>query len=537
MIKIFPILLLGFFLRIIFISYPPFSIEEARFAFRGERLVTEKKDELGRTLPFVFNSLSDYQLPVTPYLTGLGILVFGKTDLGARISFIVLGTLIILLTYLVAKRLFNNEDLSLFSAATISVSPPLIYLSRIPNETIPLLFFTLLLIYLFFLKGWSIFLIFVALTLAFLTSKFAWFIEIPIMVILILREKPSKLKIALATISLVSLIALIFLYYKIPQSDRSISENVFPLFNEITVLNAINRLRGQGIEQGMPVFFESLLFNKLSFLVVGIVNFLKHLSPALIFGYFDQTGIFNFSFSGLLPKILIIPLIIGLVDLIKSKEKYLFLLPTLVVFLFPAIFFYNQIIHPLLIMSLPVLSIVIAFGLKRLNRSFQILVFFMIVFEIMLIFFINKSAEIKNTNLVRPIWVEAVVKDINKNMDQRIYLSDNLTQDPIPFLGWYGYFSLDNEYSNIIFPYKFHQTMIGNVTLIASEAEFKGCIDKKNSYLYLSQRDSLKIKEMLNSEKLKVDENKKILGVEGKIFYDSLQNPQIYLIKDSICIK
>ena len=66
------IIFLAFFIRVYNLPFPAFTADEARIAYRGYTLANLGKDEMGRTFPVIFNSLSDYQLPVTSYLAAFG---------------------------------------------------------------------------------------------------------------------------------------------------------------------------------------------------------------------------------------------------------------------------------------------------------------------------------------------------------------------------------------------------------------------------------------------------------------------------------
>src|SRR3989344_5903755 len=96
---IFSLLIFVFLLGIINFSFPAFTSDEARIAYRAFALSNYGKDELGRNWPLVFNSQIDYQLPATSYLAALGVFLFGINDFWVRIPFNILGLGIIFLTY------------------------------------------------------------------------------------------------------------------------------------------------------------------------------------------------------------------------------------------------------------------------------------------------------------------------------------------------------------------------------------------------------------------------------------------------------
>ncbi|MCL4418089.1 MAG: glycosyltransferase family 39 protein, partial [Actinobacteria bacterium] len=132
------ILFAAFLIRIYNFSFPFFTSDEARIAYRGYTLATFGKDELGRFFPVLFNSLKDYDLPLTSYLTAGGEMFFGKSDLGARMPFVIIGTLLVLLVYQIAKFFSQESYFRLTSAFIAGFSPTLIFLSKIPNQSIVL---------------------------------------------------------------------------------------------------------------------------------------------------------------------------------------------------------------------------------------------------------------------------------------------------------------------------------------------------------------------------------------------------------------
>ena len=78
-----------------------------------------------------------------------GILVFGENAFGWRFPAALLGTLSVLLVYLLAKEIFNDNLASLFSAFVFSLDGLFLVLSRIGMNDVYVLFFSLLSVYLF----------------------------------------------------------------------------------------------------------------------------------------------------------------------------------------------------------------------------------------------------------------------------------------------------------------------------------------------------------------------------------------------------
>ena len=146
--KLWLLILVAIMLRSLDISYPAFTPDEARITYRGFTLATTGEDELGRRFPLIFNGAEDYQFPLVSYITSLGVLIFGKSDLGVRIPFVLIGVVLIFLTYKNALFLTGDKKFGYLASLLVAFSPPLIFLSKIPNETIVL---TTLITFLFYL--------------------------------------------------------------------------------------------------------------------------------------------------------------------------------------------------------------------------------------------------------------------------------------------------------------------------------------------------------------------------------------------------
>ena len=118
------LLFFAFLIRLFPLDFPKFTQEEARIAFRGYTLSTSGKDELGRPFPLLFNSLTDYQLPAVSYITASGEILFGKSDFGARIPFILLGVALVWLIYKIAQIFSPRKEFWFLSAAIIAFPLP-----------------------------------------------------------------------------------------------------------------------------------------------------------------------------------------------------------------------------------------------------------------------------------------------------------------------------------------------------------------------------------------------------------------------------
>ncbi|MEK7616932.1 MAG: glycosyltransferase family 39 protein [Patescibacteria group bacterium] len=510
------IVLLAFALRIIPLGFPPFTQEEARVAFRGYSLAISGKDELGRLLPLLFNSLEDYRLPLVSYLTGLGVFLFGKSDLGVRLPFILMGTALVLLIYYIAKSLSAKPFFWLASGLVVALSPPLIFLSKTPNESIVLTFIFALLFYLL-INNKRLFTIPVMILAIFL-SKFTWFLLVPF--IFFTGQKGKLL-----TASLVFVLLALAFFLQVPQSKRSLSENNFSLFSDVTIINGINKLRGQGIESNWSPLLGEILINKSYFFVTGFFHFLSNLAPSILFGQFDKNGNLGFVGMGAFPKIAILPALLGMLFLIREKRSK-FLLYSLIITL-PSALIYPQFSPQIVILAIPFIAFVIAFGFLQMKKSLSTLIFILMALELIvnLSFLSPLSPQIKSTTYIRPGWIKTVVEDVFKlSNTNRVLISDDIVEDITPFIGWYTPFNPSEAFLDIPYPYKFRQTKLGKITVVGVSDSFKTCGTEENTQLFSSKRDLQRLKSA------------DIVDIE-KTYLDSKGEDATYLIKGRVCIK
>lgn len=523
------ILLTAFLVRVYGFSFPYFSSEEVRVAFRGYAIATSGKDELGRFFPVLFNSLDDYQLPMVSYLTAGGELVFGKTEAGVRMPFILLGTLIIFLIFQIAKFFSKDKTFAILSALVAAFSPGLIFLSKIPNEAIVLITVLSLLFYLLIYNK-SIFIIVPVMIFSLLTSKLSWFILFPLTlftVVFYLNGITRKKKLIIVIVSALLSVFSFSIFFTVPQAQRSLLENNFSLFSDITVKNGIDKLRGQGIESGWPPQLSRLLFNKSFFLIVGVVHWLSHLNPAIYFGQFDSEGLMNFSFLGAFAKVILIPALIGIFAIIRRGDRKIILLAGILLILtYPAMFIYPGLTLELSVLILPFFSLIIAYGLievRKFNNNAFILIFVLVIFELSLNFY-NFSIEEKNTNGDRPGWVKSIAVEIAKSSEKgKIAVSDDIVMDIVPYINWYATEKIQTNRFDIPWPYKVRQYSLPNITIIGSEGKFRSCGLNENLNIFASLRDVGKIQ-------------KDSLQNYGKSFSDYLGKERVFLYINKICL-
>ncbi len=516
-------------LRSFDISYPVFTPDEARIAYRGFTLASTGEDELGRRFPLIFNGAEDFQFPLVSYITSLGVLVFGKSDLGARLPFVLIGVVLVFLTYKNALFLTGDKKFGYLASLLVAFSPPLVFLSKVPNETIILTTLISLLFFSLTREKINLFLVGLTAVAALLTSKFALFLIAPVVLVTLLFYGESvkfKDRIKVFLLTLIFSLVVITVFLQIPQSSRSLMENNFTLFNDITIQNGVNRLRGQGIESGWPEISGKIFFNKLSIIPVGFLHWLSNISPNVYFGQIDPSGKFSILGMGAWAKILIIPFLYGLFILIRrGQEKILPVLLYIPLLTIPSFLIYPLLSPQLVVLTLPFMVFVIALGLSKIKKGWMMLFMTLMILEV-LVNFVYKSTDIKNTNNIRPAWVEEIVVDVfNESKTHEVLLSDDLVSDIFPYIGWYSDYMPSSESAANDFPYRFTERNPENIILQGYDEEINLCGTRKERTFFLSRKTVKLMSEKVNIKNLKAD------------YFDNLGGPVVYYLPYEVCLK
>jgi len=126
------IFVLGLLLRTVSLTAHPtgFTPDEASFGYDAYSILQTGADQWGNRFPLNLKSFGDYKLPVYSYLTMPSIALFGLNVFATRLPNAIIGSLAILFTFLLAKKLFNKDSIALFSALLLTLSPWHIALSR-----------------------------------------------------------------------------------------------------------------------------------------------------------------------------------------------------------------------------------------------------------------------------------------------------------------------------------------------------------------------------------------------------------------------
>lgn len=533
---ILPILVFALIIRIWDISLPFFSPGEVRIALRGFYISEELTDELGRRTPLLFNGNKDYEFPATSYLTALGIKLLGKNDYGVRVPFIILGVAWIFLLYKVGQEVFRDNLSANLMSFIAAISPVTVFLSKIPNEFVISWFLLTIFFFLLLKEKLHFFLILSVVILLFLSSKNFLFITFLLITFILWFKSKGKIfddkkSLSIVVASLIVTIFALALFFNIPQAVRSLAENNLTLFTNPDNQTNLNVLRGHGLKEGVNPTLEKLLFNKLSLLGLGVINYLNYFNPVNYFGNIND-GHINYSNFGLLPKAIIVPFILGVYYILKFKRSAIFLFISALFFLNGLFVFPDKNVGVSL-NSIPFILLIAASGIKNTKKFINIAVLFLVILEAFLLFS-SSGVEAKKVEKIRSSWIVPIVEDVYKSSKlEPTYVSDDLVDNLDSYLSWFTNIKLIDEKNSLIkFPYKYNSELKENIKYIRDDTLFFSCILKsgeiiKNTAAFVSPRDHKKVTALIGEKYLK--------QFQSKLYYDSFGNVKAYKISNALC--
>lgn len=470
------ILFLALFLRLWDLEKVPISLfgDELDVGYQAFSILNTGRDYLGNFLPLHFQSLSEWRTPLYLYSAIPSVALFGLSPLGIRIPAAIFGFLSIFLIYLLVKEITGKDSDGLLASFLLAISPWHLQYSRAGFEVTEMLFLYILGLYLFF-KGliapkylmWSAF--FLALSLwTYNTAK----LMLPLTIMALLLIWGNKLKEigkadVLKAVIIFILVSGPFLLSTFLGGGTRRIEGI-SIFNDPTAIPKIgfNRLNDAKMREENKIGnkLEDKIYHNLPgfFISTFLENYYRSFSTQFLF----TKGDINLRHSigtGQLYKFEAIFLVLGLFFMLTSKVEIrmkLFLLFWLLAAPIPAALTKEGGIHATrLIIMLPVLIILITFGIQGflLLLSKRIRIFSISLLALLL--FLNFAFYIHNYYLHYP-WLSerwwhagfketvASAMEVNKDYDKVIISS---ADEPalIFFLAWSKYppYDFQKEYN------------------------------------------------------------------------------------------
>lgn len=141
------VLMIGFFLRFYKIESVPKAIhlDEIVNGYVGRYILSNGVDLYGNRFPLLyFDKFGDFPPVIPMYIQSLGTYLFGFTELGSRSITALLGFLLLIPVFFIAKILFKDKRSALFTMFLVAILPWQIVFSRTSAEGIMASFFYLI---------------------------------------------------------------------------------------------------------------------------------------------------------------------------------------------------------------------------------------------------------------------------------------------------------------------------------------------------------------------------------------------------------
>lgn len=299
------LLLVGIFFLAVFLRFfqlginpPSLTWDEVAWGYNAYSLGTDGKDEFGRFLPINYlESFGDFKPPVYAYLDIVPVKIFGLNEFATRFPSAFFGSLTVLLTYFLVKRIFEAlkddkdskvsvETIALISAFLLAISPWHINLSRAAFEANVSSFFIVFGVFLFLGgisdKKWYLPLSVVSFVLSANTFNTARIVSTLLLLILVLGFRKQLLKekkIAFLTFILgLILIAPLALFITTPQAKLRFAE--VNIFSDAGVIKRIN----QEISNDNLATWSKIIHNRrITYAVEFLRHYFDNLNPDFLF--------------------------------------------------------------------------------------------------------------------------------------------------------------------------------------------------------------------------------------------------------------
>ncbi len=451
------IILLAVLLRFFKLGSNPPSLywDEVSLGYNAYSILKTARDEFGKFLPLdKFIAFGDYKPVGYVYTTTPSIFIFGLNEFAVRFPSALAGVFMVLLTFFLVKRLFDDEKLALLSSFLLAVSPWSLHLSRVAFEANLAAFFNLLAIVLFIKavkkKGWWLVLsalFFVCSFYTFNSNRVLMFIFVFILFFVYHKELFSRKKWILASLLLSFILILpLFGYLRLRESRLRFYEvNIFS--NLDVVIRSNKRIAVDGGGLGARVIDHRYIGHGLNFLK----HYFDHFSGDFLFLSGDVNPRLSVRSTGELYLIELPFFLIGFYLLLVNlrKKSYLFVLLWFLSAPIPAAMA-RETPHALRIVSiLPTPQIISALGFFKLLFFIKRRKIWSVTYLIIGLFVINLVCYFYNYYFVFPkkyagAWLDGYkqaveyVRKVHANYN-KIYITNFYNRPYIYFLFYQQY--------------------------------------------------------------------------------------------------
>lgn len=363
------IILLGGFLRLYGLSKSPPSLnwDEAADGYNAYSISETLKDEYGVTLPIFTKSFGEYKSTLPIYLMIPSIKIFGLNEKGVRFPSALLGTIAIVIIFLIGRKIFNSDSIGLASAFVFAIEPWAVHLGRTYPDTHGALFFLLLGFLLFLYSKQKKFLLPVSI-FSFMLSMYTYNankIVIPLFLIGLaflnrnsFKTYSKKVLTLTAVILLTFIIPFIILAFKGEAFARVSGTNIFVLFGDEP-----QRLSSEHI---LPFIFNFIIHNNYFYFVWNVLGrYFAYFSPQNLFLREGTEPVTIINGNSMFNPFEFIFWAVGLFFVIKNFKKNPELLYLMAIAPIPAMVTWNWFQPARVLVLFSVFSILIGVGIIK----------------------------------------------------------------------------------------------------------------------------------------------------------------------------
>ncbi|MBI3342218.1 glycosyltransferase family 39 protein [Candidatus Curtissbacteria bacterium] len=343
------IFLLAAILRFYNLEKVPPSLywDEASLGYNAYSILKTGKDEHGVFLPITnFAAYGDYKPPLYIYLTVPSIALFGLSEFAIRFPSALFGLLTVAITYLLARKIFEDEralkfgkleaDIPTIAAFLLAISPWHLQFSRGAFEANVGLFFSTLGIYLFFKFAKDNQIWILPSLMSFLAGMYTFTgqrLFVPLILILLFvqfrKNVLNSLKIVITSLVIFGLIFYPLFIFATQTLEGRLRFQEVTIFNNLDPINDSIRLRSED----HFVWWANIIHNR-RFHRAGeyISHYFDAFNPRFLFTKGDVNPRLSIQDFGHLYYFEIFTLALGTYFLLARKQKFaIFLLGWLLV--------------------------------------------------------------------------------------------------------------------------------------------------------------------------------------------------------------
>ena len=402
---------------------PSINWDEASMGFNAYMILKSGRDEFGEKFPLAFRSYDDFKPPLTVYLCALTFKFLPINEWSLRFPSAFLGSLTVILTFLLTKELFKEKQrvdyYALLAAFLLAISPWHVYFSRILFETNIAVFFVVLGIFSFLKfindtgennytgKSKKQFIYGFVAALSFSLSLYTYHSArgfTPLLILSLLLVFWKKLKNVKRSLFLFSIL---FLLFSLPLLKLTFSSQVQRRIKSVSIFEQERKPFERSVEfleiaqkQGVPFWLARVFYNRrIEYAKQLVIGYFSHFTPNFLFLKAGNVAMYRPAPNvGLLYLSELPFLLLGFYYLFKKKPQgFLLLVFWVLIAPIPASFTTNP---PFVIRTmnfLPVLQILVAYGLinfwidfkKQKTKKF-LLVFYCFLFTSNFYYFIHQ---------------------------------------------------------------------------------------------------------------------------------------------------